>query len=641
MPEGKPIDRKYNDGTIFVSDNISQPVQGTYYGTNADGQAVLDKGIARPTLYCPYTHEREEVTYVSADAFGHSMEGSSGYFSQLGELGPQRMRLGLQAVMFNFAHPDAIMQKDTDRIRGKSVSAFLDEEGLRKYKAGIPLALLLDPLAMWARVGQISVPGIRAVAYASDLVPATPEDGVPIFKLLPDSGLRLMKQVRRRREANVKCVDDMVGMTFVIHRDPALPDASCMFRARFGGVLEWTNECKNKHGVVMNPACKKWKGAGGDFDGDTAGVIDFPDEEKFQLRPTLARTSWKTGGTKYVSSGIAGQMLEAAGDEAVGLLGPLVIAAMCLLERDAADDSMLALVASAIQASVEAKKHAVDTQRVVNTYQQIGGYVRALSNDGAMPFLIRGFNEINNASGVAAKLEAWSNIKTTADNLADRSSLSSIEAALLDRVRALTEAFEATEFARQERRASMPSALRNAARAACDKEVGKRVEAMTKRYVEAVADREAGGLHVDDDPADPVEDPLAAKVRQLRDQFALACITGNVNGVAGSIEQAQIAVLGYGPIRIAAREVPAEIIERFAAPVEMVAISLIGKWEDGVYSLKDLNPVPNCKSDLRLLDREISGQQVDVLVQGYAERNGEITSTRAHVYRSIKSKVMI
>jgi hypothetical protein len=620
-----------NDGTIFIGNAINEPMQGTYLGKSSTGVPTMAKGIVRPQLINPATGEREECSYAGTGSFGAPLRGTTGTFYCIGELSPQQARLGLQAVMFNFAYPEKLIMRDSANLAATSALSMMSRDDQRRYHAAVPISMLLEPMATWARLGQIRVDGIRNVVYGSVLVPNDDEDEVPSFMLLPTSAMALLAQIKRHFPKKKKLsVKKMVGMIFVMHRDPALPDASGAFYARFAGVLNWDIECPNQTGIVIHPANKRWKDAGGDMDGDTGLVFYLPEGRDFALASALPRASLRTAGAKYKSTIPAEQMLEAAGDPTTSLLGPLVTGTMCLLERGAASASLRSRLATAIQGSVEAKKHIVLDAQVQRIYEELTALVNMLNNSGERPFMIRGLNAISNSSGLADKVEAWRELVEIAKMTLERRMVMPIEKAIAHRIMAFDSIFRETDFLRSQTKTSFPAAMRNAAKAVTTEAAATAVTALTTEYIDAIRAQNETAGYEPYETTSAVEYTPAATIRRLHNQLELACHTGIIREVRVTPEEAQIALLAYGPIRQVVKMIPPEIFERFQQSLSTILVNLIGEWESGTYEIKDLTPVPGSVNELRLLGDNLR-VPVKVTVLTKRERNGHITSTRAAV----------
>ena len=106
---------KENDGTIAITREVLQPMQGTYIARDAQGKLVVAKGIIRPPLTDSAEVEIESV--VEQAGFGRSIcDALDGDFYCIREVGAERTTLAYQTILFALANPDKVIENDTKFI---------------------------------------------------------------------------------------------------------------------------------------------------------------------------------------------------------------------------------------------------------------------------------------------------------------------------------------------------------------------------------------------------------------------------------------------------------------------------------------------------------------------------------------------
>lgn len=604
-----------NNGTIAITNRIAAPIQGTWIG-GTDDNILIAKGIVRPQLRNPRTGEYEPEMYNIEAGFGKEVKGPGRMF-KLGEIGAQKCRLALQTVIFSAADPAALLNHDSKRFETKTALDRLSRDNKVKVEAGVSPALLLDQLSVGDMFTRLEVQGIRATVYGSYLVPENASKWAEIapakmheqfaklgyttdtalgefscFMLLRASAASLAKQLGVEPH-------ELIGKIFCVHRDPALPDGTSLFASLYLGVLEWTNGCKNENGVIFHPKDRYWVSGGGDFDGDAAAI--YVPTTYLLPRGAVPRPDYKAKGKKiYASTDIAQQMIEAASSTVARRLGPTILAAMRLIERDLADEHLLGILAGVAQASVQSKKHAVNTEVVEDQFRMIVEQVRMHSAE--RPFFTDFLNRLKNTGGVDNKTRAWTDLidAITAGTWEDGTAF---EKALANRALTLNQLFADTEFFRNQKDARLPAAMMEAARAACSTQAASAMKALALDYrTLAVNLSEATGTEEieDEDLREGYRSEIVERLRTLRGAFELASITGNIGGEQFIVEEAQTALISWGPPRLSVRFVPAELFTRFGAQTSRMITMICGTgWKNGVYKVADLKPIPAVSAEFK------------------------------------------
>lgn len=620
-----------NDGTIAITDNVKQPMQGTFVGEDNEERLVVAKGIIRPRLTNKVTGESETNSTVVEAAFGKKMEeAAKGKFHIAKEIGAERCNMGHQTVLFSTFSPAKVIRRDTKRIKKMTALDLLGYEDSRKVKAGLSPSLLLQEMAPWKMMQQYDIPGIRATAYGSSLVPKgseygkqrntvledafreagfepSDEYGNSVFMLLPGTAKRLAERTASK-------VEGMIGKTYLIHRDPALPDGTSLFPSVFAGVLDWSDDdVQASSGVILNPLDPYWKAAGGDFDGDSAAI--FMPSKNLVPRGSVSREDYKLNGRKYVAEEVGEQMLEASVDTVVDLLGPTILGTMCLFERGADTNTIRNISAAVAQASVQAKKHHVDIEEVRNSYATIRSEVSKNSDYGEYPYIGSYLNMLKNAPGTKPKIEGWEML-INAINAGVWDNGTDIEHALIDRALAINTIFKDMYWFREVLNPKLPQSMVNAAIAETPAEVATQIKSMAEEYrsiAYEIIELSEDVDYQDEDSGGMMED-LRNNLKILRTQFKLAATTGNIDGLVVTPDVAQKGLIAYGPAKLAARFVPAEIFEELGQITKRIIVNIVGtRWTDGEYETESLKPIPNCKRDFEVFARNTAKCRMSVI----------------------------
>lgn len=593
-----------NDGTIGILHSIKQPMQGTFVD-QVDGQLVVAKGILRP----PFMTEDgrvEEEAHVADAAFGKSMA-TAGTFYKVQQVGRRRCGFSYQTALFSLQRPEVLIDKDTERFQSMTALDMLPKESRKKVDCGVPLSFLLNELTPWNLITAFDIEGVRATAYASELVPRGDHDSIFVeksvsqafakvgvttvpgaknwdtswFMLLPDSARLLCKQLGCKQ-------DDLYDKEFLVHRDPALPDGTDLYPAQYAGVAKWVGQ-ETGSGVVMHPQDPRWRGAGGDFDGDDATIYaKLPGMDYYG---PILRPMYKTTGRKYVSDNVADQMIEAAADRTPGMLGSSILGMMRLVERGLGDDANRALGAAIAQAAVDSKKHPVDHERVASANRLLTRQVQ--EGRAVYPEYISDYiNAIGNAKGAEDKFAVWASLCLLIDQ-GMWSEGSPVERAMIRRINELRRLFEEVNWYRELRDQQLPQNIKSAAIAAAkNNALNDAVQEITRQYVDTTIKVQL--YAADDKDARPFKDELA----RARTEIRAACTTGHVKNLKVTPKEAQTAVIAYGPQRLASQFVPSETFVELSGSAKYLYIALAGQgWVSGEYLVADVQPIPACLKD--------------------------------------------
>lgn len=605
----KTFSASENDGTIIISNSIDMPRQGTYISIK-DGKYTVSKGIVRPCLIDHSDGYTEEEAYCKEAAFGKETL-SQGTFFSLNETGDQKCRLALQTLYFGFRNPEELIRQDTKRFSDRTALDFTSKENKRKIDAGVSPSLLLDQIAVWDMFRRIEVQGTRSTVFASELVPMN-VDPSTLNMTVEERLLHTMLDARQHNISYFKLLlgtakklcarlgiplQELTGKVFVVHRDPALPDASTCFLSICAGVMSWDKRGINHEGIVFNPLDKFWKAAGGDFDGDTAVLLQ-PSANLLPL-DSLPRVSYKQESKDYASHDIIEKILQDVEDRTTQLLGPVVLAATRLIERGAADNEVRSMAAGLAQATVEAKKHVVDSDAVQQQANHLFLLVSQASEGGAKPFITDFINALRRAIGLDKKIEVWNQL-LAAVNAGVWDKGTKIEQALCERVLVLDQLFKDIDYFRQQKRPQLPLPIVTAARALCSSEAKYEMQELTRRYAAEIQNlpSEEDSEYMEDDELEALKAETRDRINAINTMFQLACMTGQIGSLRTSQLDAQQALVGFGPARIAARLVPAEVFEALGTRTKRILINLKGHdWASGPYDVDKVHPIPSSVGD--------------------------------------------
>jgi len=613
-----------NNGTLIISNQIDRPHQGTLVGDH-DGKLYLGKGIVRPQLVNPINGVVEEEQCVADLAFDKSTADLSEVeFYPLNVVSDQKCRLNAQAIYFSAKDPAAFIEEDNKRFENLNAFDFMSKEATRKIKAGVPPALLIETAAVWKMYSQYEVRGIRSLVLASELVPqydvrkinlgATEaeklalawdqaNDDIPCFMLLVKTAENLAKQLGCS-------INDLYAKPFLIHRDPALPDGTSLTPMLFAGVLAWDNNCRINEGIILRPDNKYWKCMGGDFDGDYAVCIE-PTET---LRPNkaVARTDYVIAGKKYPTDNIIDHMVQDAEDSILQLLGPVILASTRLIERGLLDNETAAIAAGVAQGSVSAKKHPVDSEAVNTEANFIFNKVRDGSDNGNKPYISDYINTLNNTKELKNKVEAWEDLVKHLSTWEEDGT--SIELALCKRIRLLDQLFKDIEFFRHMEKVSLPNFIQDNARVLCSEVAKDLIKELTKQYLSEIKSLNEEVYTEDENAAQEYREAMLDTVRILRTKFELAAVTGIIDDIKVPLLDAQYALVGYAPAKVAARNVPAEVFEALGKNTKRIIINVFGHdWENKAYSVEDITPIYSNKNEYDLFSRDIKEVNLAVI----------------------------
>jgi len=621
----KTFKAKDNDGTLAILRACDEPMQGTFVGESDDG-IVAAKGIMRPPFIAKDGRTEEEA-HVEGAAFGKKLNSvSGGTFYKVQKVGKRNCGFSYQTALFSLENPEQMIDHDTARFENMTATDMLSHEAAKKVQYGIPISFLLNEMTPWNLVTSFEEDGVRATCYASELVPrgddsyhqvntsvkdAFAHAGIELdeevhvfwdtswFMLLPDSVGLLCRQLGCEPK-------DLYDKEFLIHRDPALPDGTDLYTAKYAGMVKWANS-EQGHGIVIHPQDPNWAAAGGDFDGDDATVyVKKPYMEPYGRVP---RPNYRSTGTMYAAESVADQMIEACANTTPTMLGQSILGLMRLVERGLGDNANRALGAAVAQAAVDAKKHPVNHEAV----NIANGLVIQQIREGRTvnpEYLSDHINEMRRAKTVQGKMVVWTNLCSLIDQ-GYWANGSPVEQALVRRINTLRRIFEEVNWYRELSDQNLPQTLRNAAVAATkNSKLINAVKAITANY--SVAATKASLFDRDDKDGSTYRDDLGA----ARQSVQMAAMSGIVGSVKVSPKEAQIALIGYGPQRLAAQFVPSETFGELVGNTKYLTIALKSRgWQSGLYYTDDIQPIKACERHWDQFKQHLS-DMVSVLVLG-------------------------
>lgn len=552
---------KENDGTILISSQFSEPLPGTLLV----GDTFL-KGVCRPPLRIEKNIESEG--HCTDAQFGQTVpDNPTGTFYPVRHLPREQAALNLQAVLFGAEHPENVIRDDNVRLENLNIKDMLTNEQRRKVKAGVPVSLLIGELNPWKWATQLKCAGTRATVFGSALV------DLNTIWLLPES-------YRELRLANGGKTPEFV----VVHRDPALPNASSMVTYRLAGCAKWTSSSRGR-GIVLNPKEPNWKLAGGDFDGDSALVFAqpyFPLADRVPVTKDLKRNTKRPVTETTLVTEIMANF-----DGFASQLGPTIAAAQRLAEIDRLTPELRNTTSIVAQGAVSAQKHVMDTASGYAMYKEIKDQV---PKDTYLLDLLR---NIGNAPEIAtaknpSKADLWKNLVELALEV-DTDTLSRIQKPLIERILILNELYESVDWLRESRsKTPLPDRLRNAAKQALLDVEGIDAAEHTAWVQGWTADYRHVMRAIHDTPEEDEDDVDLDEQRELlktlRNELLQALLNKDVHPYA---------LLAYGPHRIAAELVDADYFEALSQTPSQIELPIVGEIEDGTYHWSDLHIVPS------------------------------------------------
>jgi len=584
-----PVERffeKENDGTVMISRKMDGPRPGTLR-IHEDDIYYYAKGMVRPPFVVNGCTEQEGL--VNEAQFGGTMPTGAqvGEFAAVRTMPSERPSLNYQAVLFGAENPAEVIRADNGRLKRLSVDDVFSVEESRKIRAGVPAALFMRQYAPWKWLKQFepSKRKARETVYGSALVP------MGSVMLLPDTYKRFHSKKH-----------PAPGL-LMLHRDPAMPDASSMALYTLEGEIKWQGR-DDGTGIVINPGDPRWKAAGGDFDGDAAVVF----EPRFALKPRVEQPeSLRLGrGVPMVefqqNAAVEAIMIEMANGVA-SRLGPSMMNNMRLAEVEQLTEELAALGQQVSQTCVEAQKHAVDANAARSKEKELRDAAKAVMP--AQGFLLDEMHKVQQAVGGEAKLAAWRGLTVHA---AGRTPETDIEAAMLERIQILDELFRKWQWLRGDR-AELPDRLRTAAKQAVllGEEDPAAAVALVRHYSRLY--REAVRAYVELDESD--EDAryqAQERIREVRLMVRLAVRQG---------ELSEAAIVAYGPNRVAAELVSGAFFEELGMRSNHLETALFGThWVDGTYQVSDLDPVPSAAEELTAALAAVEQVQLSVIGDG-------------------------
>ena len=598
---------KHNDGTIAITNEARHPMQGTFVGEDVNGMMVVQKGIIRPS-FVTMDGRSEPESVCDAATFGKEMvDAVRGDFYTLKETGGESSSFSLQTAYFGCSTTAKLIEEDNKRLAGLTVFDLLSKGNGSKVMHGVPAGLLIEQMAPWDMMRKLAVSGVRATVYGSEFVPRGDADddglGEAIDSALASVNLsagwahshfmlseHTAKLLARRGGVELH---DLYDKWFLIHRDPALPDGTSLFLARFAGILKIYG-CYDWGGIILNPHDPLWKAAGGDHDGDAASIY-YPHEWLLPRQP-VKRECYLTDKLKFRSEDISEQIIQYSGLKTPGLLGPVILDAMRLAERGLLTDEFAALAASAAQASVQSKKHSVDEQKTVRAAERLRELVNA-SREESGAFIADFLNKVRRASGLAAKAEAWEAFREEAD-AGTWDCGSPIERAMLARFRIVDQLFIDSSYFQCCRGAQLPQAMRENAVALTEPAIAYLVKELSKEY-RAAAKELAEIRDAEEDKDDFLR--VSEALRMCKKKFELACRMGELAGELLDATKVQVAVVAFGPARVAATTVSAGVFEVLGSECKQILVNLKDHgWENGEYEVGVIvqYTIPGCLNDV-------------------------------------------
>lgn len=606
----KTFSANSNDGTLVISNQIKEPAQGTWISDELP--LIVAKGIVRPCLYNPHTKESEAEAHCIEAAFGRKLSGK-GKFYKLGVVGEQNNSLALQTVLFSAKNPEKLIAEDAKRFKTKTAIDTLGRDTKLKVEAGVPPALLLNEMAPWDEFRKFEVPGIRATVYGSTLVPKEHNNQHPCFMLLKGSALRLAKQLDVEPH-------ELLNRWFLVHRDPALPDGSSLYPAMFVGVLEWANEAKASHGVILNPEDPFWKSCGGDFDGDAACV--YVPSSNLLPRGAVSRPDYLLNGKKYSSEEVKQQMLEAAAETTTSILGPIILSAMRIVERNLDTNLRRGIMAGVAQGSVQAKKHPVASDSIQAQYGSINYLVTQHRNE--RPFIVDYINGMTVSVGFDDKMKAWNDLVAAVEQ-GTWDEGEPIELAFVERVRTLNSFIQEVDWFRMQKQTKLPQPMVDAAKTLCSKEAASYIKELSAEYRKATIEMYQVGE--DNEYLETDKAIYLDKLSAIRETFKLTCLTGKMNENFTSVEDIHLAMVAHGPAKLAARMVSPSVFQKVSASTQFMLLSLEGHdWSNKVYSYEELKPISDMRYNFDLFTKSKGSYKVELIHKAPRSTRVKITA---------------
>jgi hypothetical protein len=598
----------HNDGTIMITSEATHPEPGTAQ-CNRKGKRLCYKGMVRPPLMVDGVVERECVTDKAQFGLATPGGGEVMEFWPVRDLPHERASLNYQAVLFGLRDPAAFIEKDNARLDKMDIREVVTQEEWRKIQAGVPPALILRSYAPWRWLGQFrSRRQARATVFGSHLVP------VGQVRLLPGTFAKFSSYKEVLDEGGKPTGERVLVWEpeIVLHRDPALPNASSMCSYRLAGVAYWAgvdSDNPDAEGIVLNPLDPHWKQAGGDFDGDAAVAFVLPDDQLKPVVPTenlrtnRANAMVKLRGVPQVEATILAMV-----SGFTSKLGTAVMSATRLAERNWANGDVtltpeIAKIASqVVQAAVDGKKHAVDATRGYQLLQTLKITEAEHRPDGG--YLLDWIHGVRVASGDAEKEVAW---RTLVEEVGRRGeNLSPVERAMIARIKILDRIYRSVGWLRGSSTV-MPENIRNAA-VALEYSLDEGDMAERIQIVEELARRYRDAARHLRDPDSDVRLAAQEGLRLVKIQVRLAILEGRIS---------EATLLAYGPHRMAAELVSASTFEELGATARYLKTVLFGdNWQDGEVDVRVLTPIPSMQAEFDSLAPKEGLVKIRILTRG-------------------------
>lgn len=356
-----------NDGTVAITNSIvaqdpNRPMQQvTGLIERPDGKGgttwALSKGIARGALDLGQFGTESEGVNTDLSLGQKLQKNDEMQLSRLQELGRSKATMSLQAVLAGMKDPAAFIRQSTGReIEGRSALDELSPGRQELLNENVPPGLLVGDRGT-APFKQFDIVGSRGTLLGSQQLPSTatsdgrfalrkavidrargqvrgssqandgaalqqrmeeldrtfgtrfstdPEFTAPGAMLLPGTARELAARYKEETGQELR-----VGDLIVLHREPALPNASSMMpyvylgEAKFSQASQEVNN--EQYAVVVHPSEQASLGPqGADFDGDA--VLAIHPAGQFELRGYAGDAQTEAGAKSLVT----GQMLTAA-----------------------------------------------------------------------------------------------------------------------------------------------------------------------------------------------------------------------------------------------------------------------------------------------------------------------------------------
>jgi len=549
---GERLDPRAYDGVVAITHQVDQPYAVTLV-QDQGAHRLVTKGIIRPP-------QGDELPGYNPKAqFDYTLEKGGATAWIVKRADPVRSSSINHMTMVFGGTPDSsidLVEYDTRLWSVKQPHQLLRGEKRQKVLNGIPMGLLMDEFSPQKFVANYHARTASAIAKCDLRV--------------PPNGVWLTPGIAQR-------IGALLHDTIVVHRDPARPDASSMFTARVDRIEPYAAEA-----ITLNGNNPGWKRAGGDFDGDYAVVW----KDQLDPRDTIHNVPAYLADDKQKMVFLDGKpsikaTLVNMSSAMHQSLGSAALTSLHIAERGYMDDELAATATAVIQACIDSKKHAIDSESARRGLNELWS-VRSEIGEESFSTLVNIFKR----SPEDERSEAWTKLIEWTRTLSPLTH-NELEFALAAKVQALDVFYKKIGFLRGSR-LQLPNLLREAAQARSatqdSAEMVRTIKTWATEFRKAVR-----ALAQDRD-----NEGLRDVVQTLREKLEVQYTDGTISPWS---------LLAYAPAKTAAQLIKVEHLKELGLTLHEAVIVFRGEIAPGNYQADDLTPVGNNRFEYEALLR--------------------------------------